>query len=77
MFLPHGKTSVVKKEHHLHFQVARKKLVKIDAKRLAEVLQNLSYNSNIEENRQLVPYYWEPHIYFCVQGNQNLWNNRN
>ncbi|MFT5839408.1 MAG: hypothetical protein ACI9UT_001911 [Flavobacteriales bacterium] len=77
MFLPHGKTGIIKKEHNLHFQSARKKLVKIDPKRLAEVMQHLSYNYGVEEIKPIIPYYWEPHIYFCVQGNQNLWSNTN
>jgi hypothetical protein len=77
IFLPHGKTSIVKKEHNLHFQTARKKLIKMDPKRLAEVMQNLSHNYGVGENKPIIPYYWEPHIYFCVQGNQNLWSNTN
>jgi hypothetical protein len=75
MFLTHGKTSIVKKEHNLHFQTTRKKLIKMDPKRLAEVMQNLSHNYGVEENKPIIPYYWEPHLYFCVQGNQNLWSN--
>lgn len=77
MFLPYGKTSIVKKEHNLYFQVARKKLVKINPKRLAEVMEKLTHNFRIEESKPLIPYYWEPHEYFCVQGNQNLWSSRN
>ncbi len=75
MFLPHGKTGVIKKVHNLHFQVARKKLVKIDPKRLAKVMQKLSHNYRIEDSKPIIPCYWEPHEYFCVQGNQNLWSN--
>ena len=75
MFLPHGKTAVIKKEHNLHFPIARKKLVKIDPKRLAGVMQNLSHNFRIVEGQSIVPSYWEPFEYFCVQGNQNLWGN--
>jgi hypothetical protein len=44
MFLPYGKTAVVKKEHNLHFHAARKQLVKIDPKRLAEAIEKLSHN---------------------------------
>ena len=76
MFLPHGKTGVVKKTRNLHFQAARKKLVKIDPKRLAEVMQKLSHNFRVNDDKPVVPYYWEPHEYFCVQGNQNLWSAR-
>jgi hypothetical protein len=75
MFLTQGKTSIVKKDHNLHFQTTRKKLIKMDPKRLAEVMQNLSHNYGVEENKPIIPYYWEPHLYFCVQGNQNLWSN--
>jgi hypothetical protein len=74
IFLPHGKTSVIKKGYNLHFQTARKKLVKIDPKRLAEVMQKLSHNFRVENSKPFVPYYWEPHEYFCVQGYQNLWS---
>jgi hypothetical protein len=74
MFLPHGKTAVVKKGHNLHFIEARKKLVKIDPKKLAIIMQKLSHNFRLEDSHAFVPYYWEPHVYFCVQGNQNLWS---
>lgn len=76
MFLPYGKTGIVKKEHNLHFQTARKKLVKISPKRLAEIMEKLSHNYKIEESKPIVPYFWEPHVYFCAQGNQNLWSTR-
>jgi hypothetical protein len=74
MFLPHGKTAVINKNRNLHFQAARKKLVKIDARRLAEIMQNLSHNYKIEDSKPIIPYYWEPHDYFCVLCNQNLWS---
>jgi hypothetical protein len=77
MFLPYGKTDTIKRNRNLHFQIARKKLIKIDSKRLAEIMENLSHNYKIGESKPIIPYYWEPHEYFCVQGNQNLWSNTN
>ncbi len=74
MFLPYGKTGVVKKVHNLYFQAARGKLVKIAPRKLTEIMQKLSHNFRILENKPLVPYYWEPYEYFCVQGNQSLWS---
>jgi hypothetical protein len=76
MFLPYGITGVIKKSQNLHFQAARRKLVKIDPKRLAEVMEKLSHNYRVENNKPLIPYFWEPHEYFFVQGNQNLWSSR-
>lgn len=75
IFSPYGKSIVIKKECNLHFQVARKKLVKISPKRLTEVMDKLSYNYGTGQSQSAIPYYWEPHEYFCVQGNQSLWNN--
>jgi len=74
MFLTYSKTMVIDKEINLHFPVARKKLVKIDPKRLAEIMEKLTYNFKAEESAAFVPDHWEPHNYFCVQGNQNLWS---
>jgi hypothetical protein len=74
IFLPHGKTAVIAKERNLHFPEARKKLIKIDPKRLAEILQKLSHNYQAGDYKSTIPYLWEPHIYFCVEGNQNLWS---
>jgi hypothetical protein len=76
MFLPYGKTGVVKKEHNLHFQTARKKLIKIGPKRLAEIMEKLTHKYSVEKSKPIIPYFWEPHVYFCVQGNQNLWSSR-
>jgi hypothetical protein len=77
MFLPHGKTDTIKRNRNLNFQIARKKLIKIDSKRLAEIMENLSHNYKIGESKPIIPYYWEPHEYFCVRGIQNLWSNTN
>ena len=74
MFLSYGKTAVINKSQNLHFQAARKKFIKIAPNRLDEVMQKLSHNHRIDPDKSNVPYYWEPHEYFCVQGNQNLWN---
>ena len=74
MFLHFGKTAVINKDQNLHFQVARKKLIKIAPNRLAEVMQKLSHNHRVDRYKSSVPYYWEPNEYFCVQGNQNLWS---
>tara|TARA_R110002167_G_scaffold127447_2_gene309081 strand:+ start:1442 stop:2896 length:1455 start_codon:yes stop_codon:yes gene_type:complete len=74
IFLSYGKTKVVEKSINLHFPVARKKLVKIDPKRLAEIMEKLTYDFKVEESAAFVPYYWEPYNYFCVEGNQNLWS---
>ena len=74
IFLTFGKTMVVDKSIHLHFPIARKKLVKIDPKRLIEIMQKLSHNFKAEESAAFVPYNWEPHNYFFVEGNQNLWS---
>lgn len=73
MFLTRGKTDVVTKNQNLHFEFARKKLVKIDSKRLTEIMKKLSHNYSIKDSKPIIPYYWEPHTYFCVQGNQKLW----
>jgi hypothetical protein len=74
MFIAYSKTMVVDKGINLHFPIARKKLMKIDPKRLAEIMEKLTYNFKAEESAAVVPYYWEPHDYFCVEGNQNLWS---
>jgi hypothetical protein len=74
MFLTHGKTMVMEKNINLHFPVARKKLMKIDPKRLVEIMQKLSYDFKPSESAGSVPDYWEPHNYFFVEGNQNLWS---
>jgi hypothetical protein len=74
MFLSVGKTMVIEKSINLHFPGARKKLVKVDPKRLAEIMEKLTYNFKVEQSAAFVPYYWEPHDYFCVEGNQNLWS---
>ncbi|MEP1445483.1 MAG: hypothetical protein ABJK37_05105 [Paraglaciecola sp.] len=74
MFLTSGKTLAVDKNLNLHFPVARKKLVKIDPKRLIEIMEKLTYDFKPEQSAAFVPDYWEPHNYFCVAGNQNLWN---
>jgi hypothetical protein len=74
MFLTRGKTDVVTKNQNLHFEFARKKLVKIDSKRLTEIMKKLSHNYSIKDSKPIIPYYWEPHTYFCVQGNQKLWS---
>jgi hypothetical protein len=74
IFVPHGISIRLPKERNLHFAIARKKLVKINAKRLAEIMKNLTHNYKIKQNQELVPYYWEPHEYFFVDGNQNLWS---
>lgn len=73
IFLPCGKTDVVKNNQNLHFDFARKKLAKIDPKRLVEIMKKLSHNYSVENSKPIIPYYWEPYIYFYVQGNQNLW----
>jgi hypothetical protein len=65
---------VIEKERNLHFQKSRKKLEKIDHKRLAEILTKLTHNFNVQDIQGMLPYYWEPHEYFCILGNQNLWN---
>jgi hypothetical protein len=74
MFLTYGKTMLVDKSVNLHFPKARKKLMKIDPKRLVEIMQKLTYEYKPEESAAFVPDHWEPHNYFCVEGNQNLWS---
>tara|TARA_R110000751_G_scaffold15290_7_gene49685 strand:+ start:83764 stop:85218 length:1455 start_codon:yes stop_codon:yes gene_type:complete len=74
MFLTFGKTLVVDKTINLHYPIARKKLMKIDPKRLIEIMEKLTYDFKPEESKAFVPDYWEPYNYFCVEGNQNLWN---
>jgi hypothetical protein len=74
MFLPHGKTEIIKKNQNLHFEFVRKKLVKIDSKRLAEIMRKLSHNYDLEDSKPIIPHYWEPYTYFCIQGNQKLWS---
>lgn len=72
MFLAYGKTMVMQKSINLHFPIVRKKLMKIDPKRLVEIMQKLTHDFRPEESAAFVPDYWEPHNYFCVEGNQNL-----
>jgi len=72
MFLTQGVRGVIPKERNLHYPVARKKLVKIEPKRLAEIMQKLSYAFDPSQIEDLIPYCWEPYDYFFVQGNQNL-----
>lgn len=74
LFLAYAKTMVIEKDINLHFPVARKKLVKISPKRLAEIMQKLTHNFKPEESAAFVPEYWEPYDYFGVEGNQNLWS---
>lgn len=74
IFLPTGKTAVIARERNLHFPEARKKLIKIEPKRLAEILQKLTHNYNADQYKPTIPYLWEPHNYFFVEGYQNLWS---
>lgn len=74
LFLTHGKTMIVDKSINLHYPVARKKLQKIDPKRLLEIMKNLTNNYKPEESAAFVPDFWEPFNYFVVSGNQNLWS---
>jgi hypothetical protein len=37
-------------------------------------MKKLSHNYSIKDSKPIIPYYWEPHTYFCVQGNQKLWS---
>ncbi len=74
MFLPHGKTVSIKKSRNLHFTLARKKLNKIDPKRLAKIMQKLSHEYVEGKTPAIIPYYWEPHNYFFAEGHQNLWS---
>ncbi|MGS2720364.1 hypothetical protein [Paraglaciecola aestuariivivens] len=74
IYLPHGKTTVIKKERNLHFQEARKKLIKVDPKRLAKIMQKLSHSYVEGKTPAIIPYFWEPHNFFFVEGHQNLWS---
>jgi hypothetical protein len=37
-------------------------------------MEKLSHNYRVENNKPLIPYFWEPHEYFFVRGNQVLWS---
>jgi hypothetical protein len=73
MFLTYAKTMILERHINLHFSVARKKLMNIDPQRLVEIMQKLTYDFKPEESSAFVPEYWEPHNYFFIEGNQNLW----
>jgi hypothetical protein len=73
MFLPRGKTNIIKKNQNLYFDFTKKKLAKIAPKRLVEIMQKLSHNYSPQDSKPIIPCYWEPYTYFCVQENQNLW----
>lgn len=77
MFLEFSKKEVIEKTRNLHFHGARKKLEKVDPKRLSEIMQKLKHNFKPEQLDELLPYNWEPYTYFCIEGMQNLWNQTN
>lgn len=74
MFVEFSVKEVIEKERNLHFHTSRKKLEKIDSKRLAEILTNLTHNFKVEDMKNILPYFWEPYEYFYVRGNQKLWD---
>ncbi|MDU0354615.1 hypothetical protein RS130_12405 [Paraglaciecola aquimarina] len=74
IFVEGIRSEVVDKSRNMHFNVARKKLEKIDPKRLSEIMQKLTHDFKPEQLNEMVPYTWEPHKYFCIDGYQNLWS---
>lgn len=73
VYMTAGKTFIVPRSNNLHFPAARKKLERVDEKRLTEILAKLSHNFNSTQVSDLVPVLWEPFDYFSMEGNQNIW----
>ncbi len=64
----------IEKDRNMHFHKARKKLENRSQKPVSEISQKLEHAFIPEHIDEPPPFYWEPHKYFCVLGNQNLWN---
>ncbi|WP_233267435.1 hypothetical protein [Paraglaciecola sp. L3A3] len=74
MFADYGKNEVIEKSRNTHFEIARKKLDRIDPNRLLKIRQSLTYKFDPKNADDLIPAYWEAFNYFFVEGYQNLWN---
>ncbi len=74
IFMDYSTSEIIEKSRNLHFPSSRKKLEKIDPKRLQEILEKLTHGFKPEHMDELLPTSWDPYEYFCVSGNQNLWS---
>ncbi|MFT2090302.1 hypothetical protein [Paraglaciecola sp. 2405UD69-4] len=72
-YITSGATTSIKKDCNLHFNVARNKLSKVDAARLRNIMQTLSYSFKADDVDNLIPSLWEPYEYFSDVKNQSLW----
>ncbi|MGJ8678939.1 hypothetical protein [Paraglaciecola sp.] len=74
LFSEYGKNEVIEASRNMHYEKARKKLERIDPKKLLEIRQTLTHKFDPKKAQQLIPLYWEGYNYFIVEGYQNLWN---
>lgn len=73
-YISSGQVIKIDKGNNLHYAEARSKLKKIPNHRLKDIMQKLSHDFNPADVEEMLPSYWEPHEYFSIKKNQNLWN---
>lgn len=66
--------NAIGKANNLYYANTRKKLERIDKKRLEEILRELSSNYKEGQNLELIPKCWHPRDFFENAKSQNLWN---
>ncbi|MCF2946629.1 hypothetical protein L0668_00790 [Paraglaciecola aquimarina] len=74
LFSEYGKNEVIETSRNMHYETARKKLKRVDPKKLLQIRQTLTHKFDPKKAQQLIPLYWEGYNYFIVEGYQNLWN---
>ena len=74
VFASHGVNNSISPENNLYYSSTRKKLEKISAARLEEIMEKLWNNHQQRKDElALVPAYWHTYDYFSNTRNQNLW----
>lgn len=73
-YISSGQVIKIGKGNNLHYGEARTKLKKIPNARLLDIMKKLSYDFNPENIEEMLPSFWEPHEYFSIKKNQNLWS---
>lgn len=74
IFSEYSKNEIIESSRNMHYEKARKKLERIDPKKLLKIRQTLTHKFDPKKAEQLIPSYWEGFNYFIVEGYQNLWN---
>ncbi len=73
-YISSGQVLKIDKGNNLHYAEARTKLKKIPNHRLKDIMQKLSHDFNPADVEEMLPSFWEPHEYFSIKKNQNLWS---